>query len=98
MTVTPTSRDAIVLVNGRRVVDTAPLHHGQVVQFGKMHSFRYFDPAVELVSSASQTIGLGSVVAKTYILNCQNCMVTFFLDPYLWLVEHKMRIFGLLNK
>ncbi|XP_033113296.1 afadin-like isoform X2 [Anneissia japonica] len=47
ITVTPTSRDAETYVNRQRIFETTIIQHGAVIQFGKMHTFRFCDPQRE---------------------------------------------------
>ncbi|RZF35618.1 hypothetical protein LSTR_LSTR005146 [Laodelphax striatellus] len=47
VTVTPCSRDAETYVNGQRIYETTILQSGMIVQFGRIHSFRFLDPCQE---------------------------------------------------
>ncbi|XP_071956570.1 afadin-like isoform X2 [Antedon mediterranea] len=47
ITVTPTSRDAETYVNNQRIFETTIIQNGAVIQFGKMHTFRFCDPLWE---------------------------------------------------
>lgn len=44
VTVTPSSRDAEVYVNGVRIAETTILQHTMLVNFGKSHTFKFIDP------------------------------------------------------
>lgn len=41
VTLTPSSRDADVYVNGQRIYETTILHHGTIVRFGRTYYFRF---------------------------------------------------------
>lgn len=47
VTVTPCNRQADTYVNGKRVYETTILQHGCVIQFGRVHKFRFIDPTQE---------------------------------------------------
>lgn len=47
VSVTPSSGDAEVLVNGKRIYETTQLQHGDVVKIGRLHTFKFCDPAYE---------------------------------------------------
>ncbi|XP_032227716.2 uncharacterized protein LOC5503466 isoform X2 [Nematostella vectensis] len=47
VSVTPSNGDAEVFVDGKRVYETTTLQHGDVVKFGRVHVFRFCDPAYE---------------------------------------------------
>ena len=44
ITITPTNHEAHVHINGDRVVETAVLRNGDIVQFGKVLTFRFCNP------------------------------------------------------
>ncbi len=41
VTLTPSSRDADIYVNGQRIYETTILQHGAVIRFGRTHYFRF---------------------------------------------------------
>ncbi|CAG7837489.1 unnamed protein product [Allacma fusca] len=41
VTVTPSSRDADIYVNGQRIYETTLLQHGTIIRFGRTHYFRF---------------------------------------------------------
>ncbi|XP_025158931.1 uncharacterized protein LOC105186790 isoform X3 [Harpegnathos saltator] len=47
VTLTPCSRDAHTYVNNQRIHQTTILQNGAVIKFGRMHTFRFIDPAPE---------------------------------------------------
>ncbi|KAL8593983.1 hypothetical protein ACOMHN_045666 [Nucella lapillus] len=47
VTVTPTSRDAEIYVEKRRVSETTMLRHGMTIQFGRSHVYKFIDPRFE---------------------------------------------------
>lgn len=47
VSITPSSSDAEIFINGRRIYETTKLNHGNAVKFGRMHAFRFGDPAYE---------------------------------------------------
>lgn len=47
VSVTPTSGDAEVYVDGSRIYETTKLSHGSTVKFGRLHTFKFGDPAYE---------------------------------------------------
>lgn len=49
VSVTPTSPQAELYVEGKRIEATTVLQHGRVVRFGHHHAFRFFDPKVDEV-------------------------------------------------
>ena len=51
VTVTPTSPDAEIYVEERRVHETTMLRHGVLVRFGKIHVFQFCDPNVDEVQT-----------------------------------------------
>lgn len=42
-----TSSDAEIYVDGRRIYESTRLNHGSVIKFGKLHTFKFCDPAYE---------------------------------------------------
>nr|XP_006813997.1 PREDICTED: afadin [Saccoglossus kowalevskii] len=44
VTVTPANADAETFINNQKVYETTLLHHGSVLRFGKMHTYRFCDP------------------------------------------------------
>ena len=42
-----TSSDAEIYVDGRRIYESTKLNHGSVIKFGKLHNFKFCDPAYE---------------------------------------------------
>lgn len=44
VSVTPSSGDAEVSVNGKRFYETTTLTHNDVIKIGRMHAFRFCDP------------------------------------------------------
>lgn len=51
VSVTPSSGDAEVSVNGKRFYETTTLMHNDVIKIGRAHTFRFCDPAFEKPSS-----------------------------------------------
>ncbi|XP_050454599.1 afadin isoform X3 [Cataglyphis hispanica] len=47
VTLTPCSRDAHTYVNNQRIHQTTILQNGAIIKFGRMHTFRFIDPAPE---------------------------------------------------
>ncbi|KAJ8680884.1 hypothetical protein QAD02_016671 [Eretmocerus hayati] len=47
VTLTPCSRDAHTYVNNQRIHQTTILQSGAIIKFGRMHTFRFIDPAPE---------------------------------------------------
>ncbi|XP_043254432.1 afadin isoform X8 [Colletes gigas] len=47
VTLTPCSRDAHTYVNNQRIHQTTILQNGAIVKFGRLHTFRFIDPAPE---------------------------------------------------
>ncbi|XP_070568071.1 afadin-like isoform X2 [Ptychodera flava] len=47
VTVTPSNPDAETFINKQRVYETALLHDGAILRFGKMHTYRFCDPLAE---------------------------------------------------
>ncbi|XP_043275722.1 uncharacterized protein cno isoform X2 [Venturia canescens] len=47
VTLTPCSRDAHTYVNNQRITQTTILQNGAIIKFGRMHTFRFIDPAPE---------------------------------------------------
>ena len=47
VSVTPTTGDAEVYVDGKRIYESTKLNHGSMVKFGRLHTFRFGDPAFE---------------------------------------------------
>ncbi|XP_053594728.1 afadin isoform X2 [Microplitis demolitor] len=47
VTLTPASRDAYTYVNNQRIHQTTILQNGAVIKFGRLHTFRFIDPAPE---------------------------------------------------
>ncbi|KAL6430956.1 hypothetical protein ACFW04_007026 [Cataglyphis niger] len=45
VTLTPCSRDAHTYVNNQRIHQTTILQNGAIIKFGRMHTFRFIDPA-----------------------------------------------------
>ncbi|KAK2577436.1 hypothetical protein KPH14_003543 [Odynerus spinipes] len=45
VTLTPCSRDAHTFVNNQRIHQTTILQNGAIIKFGRMHTFRFIDPA-----------------------------------------------------
>jgi len=41
VTVTPSSRDADIYVNGQRIYETTILQHGAIIRFGRTYYFRF---------------------------------------------------------
>jgi afadin len=50
VTVTPTTRDADILMDNRPIRETTMLKHGMIIQFGRNHLYRFVDPRFEEVS------------------------------------------------
>lgn len=42
-----TSSDAEIYVDGRRVYESTKLNHGSIIKFGRLHTFKFCDPAFE---------------------------------------------------
>ena len=47
VSITPTTGDAEVYVDGKRIYESTRLKHGSTVKFGRLHTFRFGDPAYE---------------------------------------------------
>ncbi|XP_044596126.1 afadin isoform X3 [Cotesia glomerata] len=47
VTLTPASRDAHTYVNNQRIHQTTILQNGAIIKFGRLHTFRFIDPAPE---------------------------------------------------
>ena len=47
VSVTPSTGDAEVFVDGKRIYETTKLYHGNVVKFGRLHNFKFCDPAFD---------------------------------------------------
>ena len=47
VSVTPTTGDAEVYVDGKRIYESTKLNHGSMVKFGRLHTFKFGDPAYE---------------------------------------------------
>ena len=45
--ITPSSSDAEIYINNKRIKEMTELHHGNVVRLGKLLLFRFFDPVVQ---------------------------------------------------
>ncbi|XP_076674496.1 adherens junction formation factor afadin isoform X4 [Andrena cerasifolii] len=45
VTLTPCSRDAHTYVNNQRIHQTTILQNGAIIKFGRLHTFRFIDPA-----------------------------------------------------
>lgn len=41
VTITPSSRDSDIYVNGQRIYETTMLQHGAIIRFGRTHYFRF---------------------------------------------------------
>lgn len=57
VSVTPSSGDAEVSVNGKRFYETTTLTHSDVIKMGRLHAFRFCDPAFEKPSRHSAPAG-----------------------------------------
>ncbi|ESO87215.1 hypothetical protein LOTGIDRAFT_210615 [Lottia gigantea] len=66
VTVTPTSRDAETYVENQRIFETTMLKHGMIVQFGKHHVYRFYDPRFDEVDVNSRAVQFK--LASTYAL------------------------------
>ncbi|KAJ7394252.1 adherens junction organization [Desmophyllum pertusum] len=42
-----TSSDAEIYVDGKRIYESTKLNHGNVIKFGRLHTFKFCDPAYE---------------------------------------------------
>lgn len=42
-----TSSDAEIYVDGRRIYESTKLNHGSLIKFGRLHTFKFCDPAYE---------------------------------------------------
>ncbi|XP_015773177.1 PREDICTED: afadin-like [Acropora digitifera] len=47
VSVTPTSGDAEVYVDGKRIYESTRLNHGSTIKFGRLHTYKFGDPAYE---------------------------------------------------
>ena len=57
-----TSSDAEIYVDGRRVYESTKLNHGSIIKFGRLHTFKFCDPAFEdKVKLSSPAPDAGSV-------------------------------------
>lgn len=41
ITVTPSSRDSDIFINGQRIYETEIIQHGAILRFGRTHYFRF---------------------------------------------------------
>ena len=57
VSVTPSTGDAEVYVDGRRIYESTKLNHGSMVKFGRLHTFRFGDPAFEEISKPLRSPG-----------------------------------------
>lgn len=51
VSVTPTSGDAEVYVDGKRIYESTRLNHGSTIKFGRLHTYKFGDPAYEETSN-----------------------------------------------
>lgn len=62
VSVTPTTGDAEVYVDGKRIYETTKLNAGNLIKFGRLHTFKFGDPAFE--ESAKPMLSPASDVAS----------------------------------
>ena len=71
VTVTPSSRDADIYVNGQRIYDTTMLQNGTILRFGRTHYFRFAQRGRPFAERWVRTLTdcLPLIVLKTEVLN-----------------------------